>query len=119
MRVRKAPEIRLGAIFSVHKAVNQIMVAVARELTGLDIARDERQRQTFWEATVGQLQPALVGTNKPRSRKQIRRLLSPIVVVRIDPDTDSSNENTLCYSLSAGSLRGHCLPWPKRRADAS
>ena len=83
MRVRKAPEIRLGAIFSVHKAVNQIMVAVARELTGLDIARDERQRQTFWEATVGQLQPALVGTNKPRSRKQIRRLLSPIVVERI------------------------------------
>ena len=83
MRVRKAPEIRLGAIFSVHKAVNQIMVAVARELTGLDIARDERQRQTFWEATVGQLQPALVGTNKPRSRKQIRRLLSPIVVGRI------------------------------------
>lgn len=83
MRVRKAPEIRLGAIFSVHKAVNQIMVAVVHGLTGLDIARDERQRQTFWEATVGQLQPALVGTNKPRSRKQIRRLLSPIVVERI------------------------------------
>ena len=83
MRVRKAPEIRLGAIFSVHKAVNQIMVAVVHGLTGLDIARDERQRQTFWEATVGQLQPALVGTNKPRSRKQIRRLLSPIVVGRI------------------------------------
>lgn len=108
MRVRKAPEIRLGAIFSVHKAVNQIMVAVVCELTGLDIARDERQRQTFWEATVGQLQPALVGTNKPRSRKQIRRLLSPIVVVRISFWSSSSNEIRGSTKYAIRCLLGVC-----------